>query len=632
MPKKLVLSALLVITSLSSIFSESVKPSQDIPGGLDSSKTPLFISLGFDDNKYADGVDWVVNELFAGRNNHAGSGNKATFDGTPMKCDFYVITNSDLPFPSADYPTANDFFNVEIPDSCPVSDSWARAYSAGFGINNHTYTHNYNLSDLNYDTQKSNMPSLLESIGHASRFLVNITGIPYSQIYGIRTPYLASSASSNDSYRATRDLGMLYDCTDDCGMQGNAQADWARPYFPGTMEDGWIWWAVKATPNLWQVPNAIYPLSADGTFSVKGFDSGTSNGWPSGISGSGFFNQMRYAIDYHYKRNRAPLDLGLHSDYYSQEADQTSGTAASKFSTPLSERRQALEMLLDYVESDLPGARVVTKVDIIRWMRNPVTLNDLSRNDELTYKTDNPSGKLGGATTTSEGSSTAEINGSTVNVTVNDKKDWTIDSYAGIKFDLINNLSGAHSINITYKSSVPLELRLNQSDLNGDDYQFGLATTDGSQRTVKITLNSDMFMQKRPISTEGDLDLSKVSSISLVATAFDTTMTGNFDASIEVYGAGQITSDVGISSITKNYVNNNIKINSLKRNQLQINTNVAGKYKIEIFSSKGQLVKSSTANLKVGQNYIAVNKLSSGCNIIRVSKGNSKATKKIIMK
>ena len=84
--------------------------------------------------------------------------------------------------------------------------------------------------------------------------------------------------------------------------------------------------------------------------------------------------------------------------------------------------------------------------------------------------------------------------------------------------------------------------------------------------------------------------------------------------------------------LIKNSFNNSIKIGNFKKNQLQINTNNTGKYKVDIFSPKGQLIKSTAVNLKAGQNSIAIDKLSSGCNFVRVSNGINKSTKKIILK
>src|SRR5262249_36319064 len=49
------------------------------PAGLKPSQVPQFVMLGFDDNAYADGINWVVDTLFANRKNADGSPARATF-------------------------------------------------------------------------------------------------------------------------------------------------------------------------------------------------------------------------------------------------------------------------------------------------------------------------------------------------------------------------------------------------------------------------------------------------------------------------------------------------------------------------------------------------------------------------
>ncbi len=629
MPKNIVLSTLIVFTIISSIYSESVAPAITPPGGLDSTAIPMFISFGFDDNKYADGVDWASTELLKDRLNHSGAGNKATYDGTPMEVDFFVIGNSDYEY--VDPPI--DYFSMPVPAERPATESWKKAYESGSGINGHTFTHSYEMPTLQYDEIFAGIyPSILMELGNCTKYLINVAGFPHSQIFGFRTPYLNHSVNG-DSFKATAFLGMLYDCTIDNGIQGSNTTN-ANPMFPGTMEGGWPPFKTHLkTPDLWQVPNGVYSTSG-GSFDVLGFDSGKTNGWPSGISGSGFFNQMKTAIEFHYKGSRAPIDLGLHSDYYSFVADTTSvGSAAHNFSQTLEERRSALIMLLDWIESDLPDARVVRKIDIIRWMRNPVALSDLSRNDELTFKTDNPSGGLSGGISIKEGSSTALINGTGgVDVTIVDPQDWQLSSYAGLRYDLIDNLDGAHSMKITYTSSLPLEIRLNQSDLNGEDYQFGLISTDGNTNTVEINLNSDDFMQPRPRTTEAPLDLSKVTAISVAGTAFDTTLSGSFNAEIEVYGKGQITADVAIKESKQNKLSNTLLIKNITNNNILISTKMSGKYAIDLFSINGKKVTALTSNLKVGNNVIPLSNISKGYYYIKVSNKHYSTQKSIIIK
>lgn len=589
------------------------------PFGLDSAKVPLFISFGFDDNRYADGVDWVRDTLFAGRTNPTGNGNKGTYDGTPMVCDFYVIANADFDWSETPH-------NSPIPTNRPVTESWIKAYNAGFGINNHTFTHNYNLSDLSLSEWKNNgeLPPLNVEIGMCSQYLTNIGGMPVSDIFGIRTPYLAHSASDNASFQATVDQGILYDCTLDNWMQGNQPATWATPMWPGMMNDGWWVLTAVATKGLWQIPNAIYQTSEGATFSDKGFDSGRS-GWPGGASRQDMFNQMKSAIIWAYNKNRAAVDLGLHSDYYSNEAQNKAGTAANGFSTPLTERQGALIDLLDWIEAELPDARVVNKIDIIRWMRNPVELDNLSRNTELSFSESQDVITLsdGSESYTSSGSS-ASISGNTATVTVADQDDnWKVDAWAGMKWKLNGSAEGTHSVRVTYKSDLPLRLMLVQDNMENKEagyYGIGLPTTQGKTKTVELPLVTDYFEPPRPYVATTTLDLAQVSEVALVGQVYDTTMSGSFEADIEMFG-GAVSVEKPSMSTSKQA----IAVKSFTNSGAMFSVPAAGNYKVELFSLNGKKIVSQQFNLLAGENRVNWNShLSSGLYVTKIS-GNGKS-------
>jgi hypothetical protein len=179
---------------------DKLTPAFTPPANLDSSKIPQLICLGFDDNRFSDGVAWVCDVLLKNRNNPNGAGNRACFDGTPYLATFYVTSNAE------------------------IRDAWRNAYTIGCEIGNHTLTHDYNMSDLSYTDG-------FAEVAGCSKYLVNTVGVPQSHICGFRTPYLASSVANNTSFKILRDLGFLYDCTLDNGTQGTA-LQWATPYFP----------------------------------------------------------------------------------------------------------------------------------------------------------------------------------------------------------------------------------------------------------------------------------------------------------------------------------------------------------------------------------------------------------------
>lgn len=597
------------------------------PNGLDSSKVPQFITLGFDDNKFADGVDWVRDTLLKGRVNHSGNGNKATYDGTPIAVDFNVIGNSD-------YAWSENPFEAPLPSSRPVTESWRRAYDGGLGVNNHTWTHNYNLYDLDSTEWKNSgeLPPMKLELGFCQKYLVNIMGMPVEHIFGFRTPYLASSITDNTSFRLTKNLGVLYDCTLGNGMQGNNPAEWAYNGWPGMMNSGWGPYDAVAVKGLWQIPNATFQVSEGGQFSDKGFDSG-KNGWPGGASAEEMFKQMKSAIDWSYNKNRAPIDLGLHSDYYSNKAQNTSGTAASKFTTKLAERQKALVMLLDYIENELPDARVVKKVDIIRWMRNPVLLEDKSRNVELTFsESDTKTTLSSGAKSFASAGSSAEISGNEATVTVKDEADnWMPDSYAGMKWDLNGSLDGSHSIRVTYKSDLPLRLMFiqdNMSEAERGYYGIGLPTTLGENKTVELPFVTDYVEPPRPYVASQTLDLSKVTSVALVGQVFDTTMSGTFSADIDIYGGA-----VSVAKPSANTHKKGIALERITGKSAQLTVPSAGGYQVEVFTYSGRKLVSQNLNLNAGANQLKWdNALAAGFYLTKISGNGTSVTMQHIVR
>ena len=58
------------------------------PAGLSASQVPQFVAITFDDNFGSEGMGWATN-FFGSKTNPAGSGNAATFDGTPVKTTYF---------------------------------------------------------------------------------------------------------------------------------------------------------------------------------------------------------------------------------------------------------------------------------------------------------------------------------------------------------------------------------------------------------------------------------------------------------------------------------------------------------------------------------------------------------------
>ncbi len=286
----------------------------------------MFVAFGWDDNQYADGMNWVV-DLLAGKTNPAGIGNGFTYDGTPVLNTFFMkgLVESD----------------DEVQD---VYDSWKKAYDAGHEIGNHTWRH----VAIDPENEIRRCDSTLEFVG-----------IPKNEVVGFRTPQLALVLSVFD---AVYKRPFLYDCT----VEHHNETPEGQFVWPYTLENGWhsssFGALTKSYPGMWEMPVHQFPGG------ITGFD---YNAWTSGASGSSFCNTLKSSLDFHMSTNRCPFLIGTHSDYYATNNTYFESITSSTCSS----RRQAISDFIDYAltKSDV---RIVPFVDIIKWMRNPVALDD----------------------------------------------------------------------------------------------------------------------------------------------------------------------------------------------------------------------------------------------------------------
>src|SRR5579859_4630250 len=149
--------------------TDNVAASIDPPGGLMAGQVPQFVMFGSDDNQYADGVDWLVDTLFANRKNP---------DGSPARITFFI---------TAGYGTSQNggvFVNAGgAQTEQDVVNSWKHAYQVGHQIGNHTWRgatggDGFDLATWNTEVAKSN------------DFLKNQVGVPACELDSWRFPYL----------------------------------------------------------------------------------------------------------------------------------------------------------------------------------------------------------------------------------------------------------------------------------------------------------------------------------------------------------------------------------------------------------------------------------------------------------
>ncbi len=323
--------------------SANLAPSRSPPGGLDVVDTPLFVSIGFDDNSDPSGVAWAAKMI-------ADAGGRASF----------YLTSA---------------YTKE------AGASWKEAWKLGMEVGLHTESHPHG-GELLVEGWRSEADTNISA-------LVAL-GIDRDALFGFRAPYL----EYNDAMLAAiREQELWYDCSIEEGF--GREEDGRNHYFPYTLDHGSPGHNASRTlgvptrqfelglhPGLFELP--VYALivpddglaelysfapglrsriSAAGVsdfaefdYKITGFD---WNLWfAAKVSGAEFLAILKYNFDLRRAGNRAPFLFGAHTENYAYNE----------------ERKQALHDFVAYVAS-FPETRLVQHKEVLDFMREPKALS-----------------------------------------------------------------------------------------------------------------------------------------------------------------------------------------------------------------------------------------------------------------
>jgi len=575
-----ILTVTLVFTRI--VAMDEVDYSTVPPDSMDPQTLPQLICLGFDDNKWYSGMKWAM-DMLQDKTNPAGVGNKATFDGTPVRATFFLIAHEfyleeidPWVFDTIEYPLGDSILTIR-----------KELYTQGHEIGNHTRTHNISSPLMDKDDWRFEVLT-------CSKYIVNDMGVPPMDIYGFRTPYLDYSAIY--TFYVLKELNLLYDCTLEDGSFGSSSGE--SHIYPHTMHKGHLFLPTIIVPGFWELPHCAF-ATGSGTYNSKGFD---SNLWPVaqnsiGASASQFLSILKSSLDRRYNGNRASMDIGLHSDYYSPD------NTGVNFNASCDARRKALEDFIDYALS-LTDVRIVPMIKFIEWMRHPVPLDDTSLNEMLTFNTADPSSNLIHATATIStdtdnlGSSlTTAVQNSIVHadVTLNAQmSNNAIPGYADISIELAKSMQKVKAMKVVYKSDFPLKISLPQEPLAETKNSFKIEMPSCSDwKTKELIVNSCFFKKPRSCPSNLDdieLDLAKVTSITFSPVLLDTTLQGSLELKeVVCYGAGEI-GNTAIKNIPSASAAHELTIDKITPHLIYITIPVTGTYSIDLFDIKGRTV------------------------------------------
>lgn len=367
---------ILLLTLLSaSIMSAEVDlypMSSQIPGGLSAEETPMFVSFGWDDNAYVDGMVWS-DTLFKDKKNK---------DGSPARGTYFITAG-----------LASDHFR-EVGEQTKdgLKAAWKSVYDNGHEIGNHTFSHPNGgtvaggdgsiAQNLSKDEWQAEMQKCMDSLSA-------IMGITQDEILGFRTPYLGVNQGDYDAQKA---MGIKYDCSiqygfgqgwddheEEGGSWNNSTSDpktRAKLFWPFTLENGWKKtepYIVKngyapdvKAPGQWIFTVYAYLKPSGVGSEITGFD---GNMWSDRFSKDDFVKTLLYNFHLQRDGNKCPITINTHTDNYSEYSPGNFGQHA--YQTEWPDRRLAIEEFLDSI-LQYDDVRVVPFKDVITWIKNPI--------------------------------------------------------------------------------------------------------------------------------------------------------------------------------------------------------------------------------------------------------------------
>ena len=339
-------------------------PSPEPPGNLAINEVPMFVMIGFDDNPDIAPMRWIL-DFLAEKTNPAGLGQAATFDGAPVRVAFY----------------SNGKY---LENSSDLRAIHLRAFREGHEIGNHTHNH-FSGGEFAQATWAGEL-----QLCHQSLLACDI---PAEAIQGFRAPYL----DHNDAmFLAAREQGLIYDTSLQEGVKPNE--DGTNYLWPFTLDQGSPGNAyyhasdspkyVKSHPGLWEIPLHMFMVPPDSRAADYDIAPGLAQrihdtiaetqGWEwvqedrkiagldwnvlegAGRSADEFYAILKHTLELRLAGNRAPLMVGAHTAMYPE-------------SKP--DRRRVIETFIDFALSH-PEVRIVTPIDVLKWLRDPVALSD----------------------------------------------------------------------------------------------------------------------------------------------------------------------------------------------------------------------------------------------------------------
>jgi peptidoglycan/xylan/chitin deacetylase (PgdA/CDA1 family) len=421
----------LILILFTAVSADNSNYSIEPPGDYAVEDAPLFISFGWDDNAYSDGMDWILDFTERMKNQ----------DGSAVRGTFFLTTS---------FGTADNLLKNQTVEG--VRGAWKRAYEMGNELANHTVNHEHN-------SRNKDKTYWINAIGAATEFLVDSLSIPADSVFGFRTPFLEYG---DGTMQALEELNFRYDCSVECGFEWytirkgytDENGNWIpglhystslasggkRHWWPYTMDDGvpegTSFYSSHMVPGMWQIPVNVYQnppadftdfenISDDmqvGT--ITGFD---FNVWNVMETKDEALTLFKFIFHQRLQGNRAPLTLNLHSDYYSEHNSTVNDpNSQDYFTVTLEERREVLEELIEYM-IQFQDVRLVPYATLIDWLEEPVHSDEYVAPDRFGLADNGGGTSLTGEHSQGVGSNRIALEGRQLTLDIAAKGDYSVD-------------------------------------------------------------------------------------------------------------------------------------------------------------------------------------------------------------
>lgn len=481
------------------------------------------------------------------------------------------------------------------------------------------------------------------------------------KIFGFRAPRLELNANG---LFALKERGYTYDCSVEEGFEENmdgTNAPWPYTYDNGspshwTRKDNSEIIPFEQYPvGLWEVPvgvfvvpenireevwnhgNQIFQNAPDaGEWEsleswrkhgrITGFDFNMLILW--GMTSDHFAATLKHNLDLRMQNNKAPLCIGLHSDYFTPMYDLATllndynatsyGLVVTNNWNTWRTRKDALLEFVQYAQSK--GVNFIGANELIKKMRQLQAQDNPGK--EFVYNEAKWEFFKTGTSTTNTQSFTGDITNANVTVAAGEVY-CGYDVYEGVA-----RYGGLTHISLTYNTTAPLKLILL---MNGDKpWEVLLNNVNSEINSGKIPLSAFHY-NPYDVGTQSEINTSKIEGIAIKIAIPNLGTQQSVTLNVKdviLYGANP----TGITNVFQNNRVGAIRMKGITRNSLKLSVGNAGKYSIAILSANGRVINSfQDRYFSTGVNSLKLNNLSSGVYMIKVNGKEIQGTMKAIV-